>query len=310
MDSRAPRVTVVGSINMDVLIDVAALPLPHQTVTAHGLRRTIGGKGLNQAVAAARMGASVRMVATVGGDADGAAACAHLAAQGIDTAHVASLPGVATGAAHILVAADGSNMIAITPGANAAFGPTQVQAAEAAIVDADIVVVQLETPVDAVHAVLSIARRHGVRTILNPAPADRTAIALLPLADLVTPNETELETLTGQSATGRQATLAGLSDLTNHGAGAAIVTLGGQGSMALQGGVVLDQPSFAVPVVDTTGAGDVYNGALACALASGATLASAMRVAAAAAALSVSHASADSAPMRSEVDLLLAEAGR
>ncbi|TCP29881.1 ribokinase [Sphingomonas sp. BK235] len=297
--SIAPRIAVVGSINTDIIIDVAALPRPHETIMTRGLRQGIGGKGLNQAMAARRMGARVSMIGAVGNDAEGAAACDHLLVAGINILHV---DGVAapTGTAHIMVAADGVNVIAVTAGANALVTPALVEAAEASIATAGLLMVQLETPFDAIEAALRVARRHDVRTLLNPAPADRAALSMLPLVDLVTPNETELASLTGTDDVA-----AGLKALVAAGAGAALVTLGGDGSAALIGDELVRQPALPVSVVDTTGAGDAYNGALAYALALGERLPAAMRLAAAAGALAVSRASADAAPTYREALALL-----
>ncbi|MBB3349907.1 ribokinase [Sphingomonas sp. BK069] len=297
--SIAPRIAVVGSINTDIIIDVAALPRPHETIMTRGLRRGIGGKGLNQAIAARRMGARVCMIGAVGNDAEGAAACGHLVAAGINTLYI---DGVAapTGTAHIMVAADGGNVIAVTAGANALVTPALVEAAEASIADAGLLMVQLETPLDAIEAALRVARRHNVRTLLNPAPAECAALSLLPLVDLVTPNETELATLTGTDDVA-----AGLKALVAAGAGAALVTLGGDGSAALIGDELVRQPAFPASAVDTTGAGDAYNGALAYALALGEPLPAAMRLAAAAGALAVSRATADAAPTYREALALL-----
>lgn len=297
--SIAPRIAVVGSINTDIFIDVAALPRPHETIMTRGLRRGIGGKGLNQAMAARRMGSRVCMIGAVGNDAEGAAACGHLVAAGINTLHI---DGVAapTGTAHIMVAADGANVIAVTAGANALVTPALVEAAETSIATAGLLMVQLEIPLDAIEAALRVARRHNVRTLLNPAPADRAALSLLPLVDLVTPNETELATLTGTDDVA-----AGLKALVAAGAGTALVTLGGDGSAALIGDELVRQPVFPASVVDTTGAGDAYNGALAYALALGEPLPAAMRLAAAAGALAVSRASANAAPTYREALALL-----
>jgi ribokinase len=306
MTKRIPRIAVVGSINADILIDVALLPRPHQTIQAAGIRQGMGGKGLNQAVAARRMGAHVAMVGTVGADQNGRTARVHLLRHGLPVDDVTIISDLPTGTAHIVVAQGGDNMIVVTAGANAALTPTLVEQASATIAQADILIVQLETPLATVAAALAIARKHGVRTILNPAPADVGALDLLPMVDVVTPNETELESLVGRPIDHDRGVEEALGMLVERGAGAALVTLGGDGSMALQGGRLLRQPVFPVDVVDTTGAGDAYNGALAYALALGDPLQGAMRVAAAAGALSVSRASADAAPTFDEVQALLA----
>jgi ribokinase len=301
----APKIVIVGSINTDIVLQVAALPRPHETILGKGSQTVVGGKGLNQAVAAARLGADVAMVAAVGDDAFGATARAHLAANGVDTTHVTAVAATPTGTAHILVAEDGANCIVVTPGANAALTPAMVEAASAVIAAADALIVQLEVPLATVGAALKIARQHGVRTVLNPAPADRTALALFPLADLVTPNETELASLTGIDGLSDAALHAGLHDLRQHGAREVLVTLGPRGSATLVDGTLMFQPAFPVTVVDTTGAGDIFNAALVCELARGRCMLRAMAFASAASALSVSRVSADSAPSRDDVEALL-----
>jgi ribokinase len=304
-----PRIVVVGSVNTDIVLSVAALPLANETVLGRGSTTVVGGKGLNQAVAAARLGAETYMVAAIGDDAFGDTARAHLIAQGVDASHVTTVAGIATGTAHILVADDASNSIVVTPGANAALAPAMVEDAADLIAAADAVVVQLEVPLPTVRAALEIAQRHGVRTILNPAPSDKAALALLPLADLVTPNETELASLTGIDGTNDAALHAALHDLTQHGAREVIVTLGPRGSATLVEGTLVFEPALRIKAVDTTGAGDVFNAALACELARGLSLLRAMAFASAASAISVSRASADAAPTRDEVETMLAHAG-
>lgn len=304
-----PQIVVVGSVNTDIILGVATLPRAHETVLARGARTNIGGKGLNQAVAAARLGAGTHMVAAIGDDAFGDAARAHLIAQGVGIAHVTTIAGAATGTAHILVADDASNIIVVTPGANAALTPAMVEAATGLIAGADAVVVQLEVPMPAVRTALGIARRHGVRTILNPAPSDRAALALCALADLVTPNETELASLTGIDGSSDAALHAALHELTQHGARDVLVTLGARGSATLIDGTLVFEPALRVGAIDTTGAGDIFNAALACELARGLCLLRAMAFASAAAALSVSRTSADAAPTRIEVEAILARVG-
>jgi ribokinase len=306
MIDRAPRIAVVGSINADVFIDVATLPRPHETLSSRGIRHSMGGKGLNQAVAARRMGADVAMIGAVGADGNGGAALAHLLRQGIAVEQVTTIEHAPTGTAHILVAENGDNMIAVTAGANAALTPALVGRASEVIASADVLIAQLETPFATIAAALSIARAHGVRTILNPAPASVEALDLLSLVDLVTPNETELESLAGRPIDGAHDLEEALRVLVERGAGAALVTLGRDGSAALQDGRLHRQPIFPIPVVDTTGAGDAYNGALAYALASGQSLGQAMRLAAAAGTVAVSRASADAAPTFEEAAALLA----
>ncbi|MBW8880479.1 MAG: ribokinase [Asticcacaulis sp.] len=300
-------IVVIGSINFDFILDVAALPKPAETLIGTGLKTAIGGKGLNQAVACANSGIPTRMIAAVGDDAFGAHAISHLAAHGVAADNVKTLAGVSTGVANIIVAQGGENMIIVTPGANSRLSPADIDAAEAVIKSAAAVIVQLEVPLPAVRRALEIARSHKVLTVVNPAPVDLGVLELLPLADLVTPNETELMRLTGIEDLSDKSLINGLNKLHKAGARRALVTLGAEGCATLISGQLVRQPAYKVDAVDTTGAGDVFNGALVSRVVSGASIVDAMRYAAAAAALSVKKASADSAPRSAEVDALMAE---
>ena len=298
-------IVVAGSANVDFILRVTALPQPNQTITGHDMAVAIGGKGLNQAVACARLGAVTRMIAAVGEDSFAGQAMAYLTTNGVDTSHVTALSGVATGVANIFVAADGQNMIVVTPGANARLTPAMIDAAEPAIAEARAVIVQLETPLDAVRRALEVARRHGVMTVLNPAPVQAGALALFPLADLVTPNETELAALTGIDGQDDAALTQALQAVIAAGAKQAVVTLGAQGAATLIDGKLARVPAFTVKAVDATGAGDHFNGALVSRLVLGEDLLTAMRYASAASALSVTKPSADSAPTQAEVAAFL-----
>jgi ribokinase len=300
-------IVVAGSINVDFILRVMALPRPNETITGQDMAVAIGGKGLNQAVACARLGATTRMIAAVGEDSFAGQATAYLMANGVDTAQVRALPGVATGVANIFVARDGQNMIVVTPGANARLTPEAIDAAEATIAGAQALVVQLETPLNTVRRALEVARRHDVLTVLNPAPVQSGAADLFALADLVTPNETELAALTGIDGIDDASLTKGLQALLDMGAKRAMVTLGSQGSAALVDGRLQRVPAFAVKAVDATGAGDHFNGALVSRLVAGDDLVAAMRYASAASALSVMRPSADSAATADEVAAFLAQ---
>ena len=299
-------IVVAGSINVDFILRVTALPRPNETITGHDMAVAIGGKGLNQAVACARLGTPTRMIAAVGEDSFAGQATGYLTTNGVDTADVRALPGVATGVANIFVAADGQNMIVVTPGANARLTPAMIDAAEATIAGAQALVVQLETPLDTVRRALEVARKHDVMTVLNPAPVQPGARDLFGLADLVTPNETELAVLTGIEGLDDASLTRGLQALLAFGAKRAVVTLGSQGSATLIDGVLHRVPAFVVKAVDATGAGDHFNGALVSRLVAGGDLLAAMRYASAASALSVTRASADSAATKAEVEAFLA----
>jgi ribokinase len=300
-------VVVVGSVNIDFSIRVAELPRPHETLLGGDLEVSVGGKGLNQATACARLELETHLIGAVGSDAFAEQALAHLKARGVLSHHVHRLHG-ATGAASICVAGGGANMIVVAPGANARLTPQHVEQAEALIREAAAVVAQLETPLATVKAALEIARRHAVLTLLNPAPVDARVIDLLPLVDLVTPNETELARLTGVTGQDDAALREGLSRLLAAGAERAVVTLGRQGCATLIDGELARVPAFAVEAVDAVGAGDVFNAALISRILRGHNLPDAMRFAAAAAALSVTRPGADGAPSEDEVFAFLARA--
>ena len=220
---------------------------------------------------------------------------------------VVTVPGPGDVGGQVCVADDGANMIVVAPGANGHLRPQHVEQAEALIRDAAAVIVQLETPPETVKAALEIARRHAVLSVLNPAPVDARALALAPLADLMTPNEIELERLTGVAGQDDAALREGLGRLIAAGAGRALATLGRNGAAALIDGELIRVPAFAVAAVDAVGAGDVYNAALVSRLVSGDPLPAAMRFAAAAAAISVTRPGADCAPSPAEVAAFLAK---
>jgi ribokinase len=285
------RVIVVGSVNIDLVVSVERLPGPGETVTGGRFERHHGGKGGNQAVAAARLGASTAFVGAVGGDAFGAEARAALDAEGIDLRGLASLELEATGVALILVDAAGENSIAVAGGANAAVSPGLVAAALADLHPGagDIVLVGHEIPTESTREALRFARAAGAATILNPAPATGLDERDLALADILTPNRGELAALSeGDGAADSQATA-----LIGGAPGRAVlVTLGADGALLVtaDGATVLAAPR--VTVVDTVGAGDTLNGALAAGLAAGLALPDAARQAVAAASLAVTRAGA------------------
>ena len=298
------RIVVIGSLNVDFVIDVATLPQANETIMGHGFATAIGGKGLNQAVACARLGAETHMVGAVGDDSFGEEARVFLRSQGVLIEHVTTLAKTATGVANILVAANGENMIVVSPGANAALTVQAVEAAADLIVSADAIIVQHEVPRATVRRALEIARAHGVLTVLNPAPVDLEAVNLFALADVITPNETELAKLTGITGQDDASLTAALHQLS---AKQALVTLGAHGCAALIDGRLHRLAAFPVKAVDATGAGDVFNGALTVRLVHGDSLLDAMRFASAAAALSVTRPSANAAPTEAEVHAQLAK---
>jgi ribokinase len=254
-------VIVVGSINMDVVAVAPRHPARGETVLGTALRFAPGGKGANQAVAAVRLKAPTELVGRVGRDNFGDSLLAFLRGEKVGTAGVGQLDDIATGTALIVVGEDGDNTIVSVPGANHTMTPADADAVSVEV--DDIVVVQYELPLAVTYAALSRGRRNGARTILNPAPAQKSPPELLRLADFVVVNETELALLTGD-----QAVAAGLRALRQRADQVVIATLGADGAIALIGSDEVHARGRAVPVVDTTGAGDCFVGALASALCS------------------------------------------
>ncbi len=300
------KVVVVGSTNTDMTVRVPRLPVPGETVTGGDFRVTGGGKGANQAVAAARAGAPVVFVTAIGTDDIGDRALDSLAVEAIDLRFVRRVAGVPSGIALILVDEAGENVIAVAAGANADLRPDDVAPLETIVEPGDVVLVQLEIPLPTVEATVRLARRRHARLILNPAPARPLPDALLSAVSILTPNEREAATLTGLGAGadgGLSPTAAALHD---RGVADVLITLGAAGVFVSGPRGATQLPAFAVEAVDTTAAGDVFNGALAVALIEGRPTIEAARFASAAAAISVTRAGARaSAPHRAEIDAWL-----
>jgi ribokinase len=275
----ARDVYVVGSVNADLVVRLPALPRPGETVTGGTFERHGGGKGANQAVAAARAGAAVRMVAAVGDDDLGAEAIAQLEAEGIDISAVQRLADAPTGVALIAVDEAGENQIAVASGANAVLSAGAVERALAGAAPGGVVLLGLEIPDAPVLAGARAARAAGLSVVLNPAPARALPDALLALSPLLTPNRDEACALSGEREP--EAAARALAERTGA---PAVVTIGAGGALLADGGSVARLPAPEVDAVDTTGAGDAFNGALASALAGGAELEAAVRSAIAVAA--------------------------
>ena len=268
-------IVVIGSINMDLVLRVPRMPLPGETLTGGAFRTIPGGKGANQAVACARMsgkveagGQQVAMIGCVGDDAFGATLRAALVGDGIIDSHITTLPGVASGIASILVDDNGQNSIVIAGGANDLLSPAHIDAAKELIEQADIVVLQLETPMDTVVHAIKLARSLGKTVVLNPAPAASLPDGVLELVDYLIPNEIEAAMLAGVSPDGAdvQALAAALQKL---GSDNVIITLGSKGVHAALYGGDFTFPAEVVQAVDTTAAGDTFIGGFVAGLASG-----------------------------------------
>ncbi|MFD1702037.1 ribokinase [Methylopila henanensis] len=302
------RVAVLGIFAADLTFRAARLPKLGETLLADGFSLGSGGKGSNQAIAAAKAGAHATLITRIGDDAFGQMARDEWTGAGVDATHVIVSPDEPTGAAFIFVdARDGQNAIVVNGGAAAALSAADVTAARGAIGRAAVVVAQLEQPLAAATAAFELARAAGVATLLNPAPAAPLDDAVFRLCDIVTPNESEAELLTGITVDGEDAARRAADRLLARGAGAVLLTLGEKGALLHRPGQSLLVPAFdAGPVVETTGAGDAFTGAFAVALAEGRDLAEAARFGCAAAGISVTRPGAGrSMPLRAEIDALL-----
>ena len=306
-----PAIVVAGSLNMDFVVGVRDLPAPGETVLGRNFQMFPGGKGANQAVAAAKLGGqsvAVRMIGRVGYDLFADHLKASLAAAGVDVTAVHATKTQATGVALIAVDRAGQNSIVVAPGANGELSATDVEAMRPVFRGARLALFQLETPLDTVAGALALARQEGLTTILDPAPAQPLPAKLLAQVDILTPNESETLVLLGRSpARVSPAEAIEMAEaLRRMGPTTVIVKLGDQGCLAHDGAAPAHVAAFPVEVEDTTAAGDTFNAALAVSLAEGAPLAHALRFANAAAAISVMRAGAQaSAPSRREVDALL-----
>ncbi|MEO7066494.1 MAG: ribokinase [Rhodanobacter sp.] len=291
------RIVVVGSINMDLVTQAPRFVGPGETILGERFLTIPGGKGANQAVAAARLGAQVALIGAVGRDAFGDQLHAGLAAEHVDVSHVARLNEQASGTASITIAG-GENQIIVVPAANACVTPAQVEAARSLLEHADAVLVQMEIPLETVEATLRLGRRLDVPVILNPAPAQKLPTEWLQLARYVTPNQHELAILLGADSS------EDFRALMQRAPCPVVLTRGADGAWYREQGAPTHQAGFNVDVVDSTGAGDTFNAALAVFLHEG--LPQAVRKACAAAALSVGKLGAQGGmPQREEVEALL-----
>jgi ribokinase len=291
---------------VDFTVALPRLPRPGETVTEGTLLVARGGKGANQAVAARRLGADVRLVGCVGADASGEEVRRALAGEGIGVDALVTTSTAATGTALIVVDVEGRNQIAVAPGANRALTVADVDRRAPDFAWAEVLVCSLEVPLATVRRALELARAHGVRTILNPAPFPDAGVDFLGLADYVTPNEGEAARLTGRALADFDDAGVAAAAVRAAGPTYAVVTVGDRGVLADGPEGPLHVPAFAVKVVDTTGAGDAFNGALAVALAERRPLADALRFASAAAALACTRRGAQPAlPTLQEVIELL-----
>lgn len=303
------RVVVVGSLNADFVVRMPRYPRAGETIVGTSFAQFPGGKGANQAYGAGRLGGpAVAMVGQVGGDTHAAWLRQNLESVGVDVAGVATDPSVSSGIAVISIDESGQNEIVIVPGSNGTFGPQALRAEEDRLRRADVVLLQLEIPMETVVRAAQVARSAGATVILDPAPARPLPDELLAASDYVTPNETELVALDGHSGGGltRADAAAGARRLMARGARNVIVKMGAEGALLVGPDGERFVPAFKVSAVDTTAAGDAFNAAFAVALVEGQAPVDAARFAAAAAAVSVTRPGAQpSMPTRQEALALL-----
>lgn len=305
---RKPRVTVVGSANMDLVVRAERIPKPGETVLGSSFRTGLGGKGANQAVAAARLGAEVTFIARVGNDEFGKRSIEQYRREGLNTDFVTQDPSAPTGVALIVVDEHGENAIAVASGANSNLEEAHVNDGIEAIQRADVVLLQLEIPIAAVHRAARVAHEAGVRVILNPAPAQPLGRGLLRAVTVVTPNVSEVAALAGVEVLDDVSAREAARSLRSDGVPNVVITQGTRGAFVDSGELGASVPALPVTAVDTTAAGDAMNGALAWALASGQSLLDAVEFSMKAAAFCVTRNGAQpSLPHRHELTAFIEE---
>ncbi|WP_437888202.1 ribokinase [Phytobacter sp. V91] len=304
------KLVVLGSINADHILNLESFPTPGETVTGNQYQIAFGGKGANQAVAAGRSGANIAFIACTGDDDTGERVRQQLKSDNIDVAPVSVIAGESTGVALIFVNGEGENVIGIHAGANAALSVERVVAQRDAIAQASALLMQLESPVESVLAAARIAHENQTIVALNPAPARELSDELLALVDIITPNETEAEKLTGIRVSSDEDASNAAQVLHTKGIDTVIITLGSRGVWASVKGEGRRIPGFKVKAIDTIAAGDTFNGALMTALLENNALDDAIRFAHAAAAIAVTRKGAQpSVPWRKEIDDFLSQQG-
>lgn len=298
----AAPIVVIGSTNTDLVIRCPRFPRPGETLLGSDFLINPGGKGANQAVAVHRLGGSLTYIAKVGDDLFGRQTLTHFREAGIDTRFVFTTAEVPSGIALIAVDERAENSIILAPGANDELLPADIDRTAEVFTAGGYLLLQLETPLTTVHYAARLAREAGMKVVLNPAPARALPPELLELIDIITPNETEAETLTGKAVTDEASLAAIAADLHGSGIGTVIITLGSRGAYVSDEQIRAVVPAPAVEAVDTTAAGDVFNGALVAALAENQPLPDALAFANRAAALSVTRRGAQaSIPFRAAI---------
>lgn len=301
------KVVVIGSYNTDLTIKTNKLPTPGETVIGGRFTEGSGGKGANQAVAAARAGARVSFIARIGNDTLGKVGVRRLAAEGINTDFITQDAEYQTGVAFILVDDQGENSIVVASGANARLSPSDINRAEREISSADVMLLQLESPLETIGHAIHLAHKHKTLVILNPAPAQQLQGAWLREIDIITPNRIEAEMLAGMPITGDASLPLVAQKILDSGIQNVIITLGERGAFLASKNVMTLVPAYEVQAIDSTGAGDVFSGSLATFLAEGMSMEQSVRKAIASASLSVTRMGAlTSAPHVQEIKEFIA----
>ncbi|HEY8955503.1 ribokinase [Chitinophaga sp.] len=295
------KIVVVGSTNMDMVVKTSHIPVPGETVLGGSFLMNPGGKGANQAVTVARLGGDVLFISKVGNDVFGKQSSQLFEEEGINTFHVLSDDELPSGVALITVDESGENSIVVASGANGNLYPDDLKDALTEIAGAGLLLMQLEIPMETVHFVAGYAASKGVRVILNPAPANTLSPELLANTDIITPNKKEAEMISGIKVTNIESAKKAAKAICNMGVKNVVVTMGAMGAVICQEGKTLVIPAQKVEAIDTTAAGDVFNGALAVALSEGKLFPDAVEFANIAAAISVTRMGAQSSiPYRNE----------
>ncbi|MGL1886129.1 MAG: ribokinase [Reichenbachiella sp.] len=302
------KLVVIGSSNMDLVISLPRIPAIGETVLGGKSSTVFGGKGANQAVAALRSGGDVTFIAKVGNDLYGEKMMSHFEQEGFDMKNLLTDPTEPTGIAQIFVSAKGENSIAVAPGANMTLMPADLKPFEDMMANAEVVLMQLETPIESITYLANLTLEHNVKLILNPAPAQKLSDDLLKKLWLITPNETEASLLTGIEVTDDLSAQEAAKALLKKGVQNVIITLGEKGSLLSNSDGAVQYHAYKANAVDTTAAGDVFNGALAVAITENKPFEEAIDFAAAAAAISVTRAGAQtSIPTLEEITNFLSE---
>ena len=310
MNRATPKITVVGSLNIDLVCHAIRRPGKGETIIGDAFDIFTGGKGFNQATAAARLGAEVTLVGSVGSDPFGEMLLTAIGDERINNRFITRRTDIGTGIATIVVEPDGDNSIIVVPSANMALTTADIDAAADCIADADVLLLQLETPIAASEHAAALAKQHGATVVLNPAPAQLLPDSLLGYVDILTPNQSETELLSGMKLSSHEAARHAAEVLrermVNTENSAVVLTLGEQGTLMLTETISELIPALSVEPIDTTGAGDAFCGALATALASGENLHSAVEFANAAGAAAVTVIGATpSMPTLTKIEHLL-----